>query len=53
MGWNTLLAKIVKFLETFDDRQIRYLGKEFTQIVDAAVTLARSNRQVSLLLPLG
>jgi COP9 signalosome complex subunit 3 len=51
VNWDTLWAKIANFLETFDGRQIRYLGKEFTQIIETAVTLARSNNQVSLLSP--
>lgn len=45
-----LWDKIESFLESFDNRQIRYLGKEFTHIIDVLVKFANSSHQVSLLL---
>lgn len=35
------------FLATFDARQIRYLGEEFTQIIDAVASSAIQSQQVS------
>jgi COP9 signalosome complex subunit 3 len=49
LGWDKLWDKITKLLEFFDTRQILYLGKEFTHIIDAAVSYARSSHQVRLL----
>lgn len=43
-----LWEKISGFLETFDARQIRYLGQEFMTIVDAAANLSGNAGQVSL-----
>lgn len=34
------------FLATFDPRQIRYVGEEFGQIIDAVAAMAAQNRQV-------
>jgi COP9 signalosome complex subunit 3 len=51
-GWEKLWSKIENFLGTFDTRQIRYLGKEFTYIIDVAVKYARSSNQVRLILRL-
>jgi COP9 signalosome complex subunit 3 len=46
---DTLCDKIDNFLEIFDGRQIRYLGKELTQLLDSLTQIARSSRQVCLL----
>lgn len=43
-----LWEKISGFLESFDARQVRYLGPEFMTIIDAAATFARQAGQVSL-----
>lgn len=42
--------KIDKFLETFDGRQIRYLGRQLTQLIESWAYIARGARQVRLLL---
>ena len=44
----TLWEKISGYLETYDARQIRYLGSEFMQIVEAAAQLGGSAGQVNL-----
>lgn len=41
-----LFAQITTFLETFDARQIRYIGSTYVTIINAAAHLARSTRQV-------
>jgi COP9 signalosome complex subunit 3 len=48
LGWEKVWGKIESFLEAFDARQIRYLGKEFTHIIDVALKYARSTNQVCL-----
>ncbi|CAD6500664.1 BgTH12-06373 [Blumeria graminis f. sp. triticale] len=39
--WN----KISSYLDLFDARQIRYLGEEFSSIIDAFINLSRQNDQ--------
>lgn len=46
LSWEDLFEKMVNFAETFDSRQIRYLGKEFSAIIDHLSSIARSSRQV-------
>ena len=43
-----MFQKISKFLNSFDSRQIRYLGKEFHKVVDTLVQMVVSARQVSV-----
>jgi COP9 signalosome complex subunit 3 len=48
-AWAKLWDKFANLLETFDTRQIRFVGKEFTHIIDAMVKHARSSHKVRLL----
>jgi COP9 signalosome complex subunit 3 len=48
LGWEKLWSKIENFLEAFDGRQIRYLGKEFTHIIDVVIKFARLTDKVCL-----
>jgi hypothetical protein len=43
---DTLWAKMVGFLESMDSRQIRYLGEELDQIIQAIANIAMNNHQV-------
>jgi len=43
-----LWEKIQGYLVSFDARQIRYVGLEFMQVLDAAATLAGAIAQVKL-----
>jgi hypothetical protein len=43
---DTLWAKMLGFLESFDSRQIRYLGEELDQIIKAVASIATHNNQV-------
>ena len=44
---DTLWAKMVGFLESFDPRQIRYLGDELEEIIQTVASIAMNNDQVS------
>ena len=46
VNMDTLWAKMVGFLESFDPRQIRYLGDELDQIIQTVAGIAMSNDQV-------
>ncbi|KAH8821108.1 hypothetical protein F5884DRAFT_766646 [Xylogone sp. PMI_703] len=46
-----LWVQATNFLETFDPRQIRYLGEEFTKIIDAVAYFARQNQQPETAIP--
>lgn len=48
-GWDKLWDKFAELSETFDVRQVRFVGKEFTHIIDVMVKHARSNNKVRLL----
>lgn len=50
LGWEKVWGRIESFLESFDARQIRYLGKEFTHIIDVALKYARSTNQPALVI---
>jgi hypothetical protein len=50
VGWENLWGKIESFLSNFDNRQVRYVGKEFTHIIDVVVKYARASNQVRSLL---
>lgn len=41
-----LWLRAKNFLETFDPRQIRYLGEEFTKVIDAVAFFARQTQKV-------
>ena len=43
-------GKMTTFLGTFDPRQIRYLGDQLSDILEAVASIAVTNRQVRLLL---
>jgi COP9 signalosome complex subunit 3 len=43
-------GKMTTFLGTFDPRQIRYLGEQLSNILEAVASIAVTNRQVRLLL---
>jgi COP9 signalosome complex subunit 3 len=43
-----LWQKTLLFLETFDPRQVRYVGTEFSQVIIAAADLARRANQVRI-----
>jgi COP9 signalosome complex subunit 3 len=45
-GWDVIWGKIEEFLTSFDNVQVRYVGKEFTHIIDVAVKYATSSGQV-------
>lgn len=44
-----LWLHMVTFLQSFDPRQIRYAGAEFTSILESAAQIARQTMQVSCL----
>jgi hypothetical protein len=44
---DTLFDKIDNFMEVFDGRQARYLGKPLSILVDFIVSVSRQARQVS------
>jgi COP9 signalosome complex subunit 3 len=43
---DTVCEKIENFLETFDGRQARYLGKELSYLIDALRQITRVSGQV-------
>ncbi|CAG8982397.1 hypothetical protein HYALB_00007519 [Hymenoscyphus albidus] len=51
MDIETLWNHITTFLSNFDGRQIRYLGHELSNIIDAAVAIARRHNQIALVIP--
>jgi hypothetical protein len=46
VNMDTLWAKMVGFLESFDPRQIRYLGEELDHIIETVAGIAMNNDQV-------
>lgn len=48
VDFDTLWDKMTGFLATFDPRQIRYVGDEFSHIIDAVAGSAAHSRQVSI-----
>lgn len=48
VDFETLWDKMIGFLVSFDPRQIRYIGEEFSAIVDAVAGSAAQNRQSHL-----
>ncbi|KAE8442271.1 hypothetical protein EG329_003531 [Mollisiaceae sp. DMI_Dod_QoI] len=48
VDYDTLWEKMTGFLSTFDPRQIRYIGEEFSHIIEAVAGLASQNRQSHL-----
>lgn len=46
---DTIYDKIATFLETFDGRQIRYVGNELTQLIQTFLQITRGSLQVRLI----